>query len=398
MEFNMKKLVFFSLAALLVLAIVSCDAFVTQRPDTDEEIVIDGVNYTDAVWSADGRALTLYLEGGERVTAEQRALTRDLALMGHDYYEVVFVGNNGGTNVIARASWEIGNPVGITGVYRPAPDIDYSLAALPTNDGDASAILFVGKRADKTLLAVGGIISTVDGVTGATATDAVITPTTRSVTFQVIAFEAGADVDATASSFLTSTDNIFTNVSIANTTVNARGIDGVNFPLFEIDSDDEIAATYTITGPGNAALTNYLPGIIVNGTGNTLKRAPRYPVGGGLYHEVKAAFIDTNTSISLVQDVGQNAVSEIFNPIIRFNIDSTDSVKGVFSFLFNIPVVALTNTAAADGTFAIIWTIRPGYLSNLYDLDDGSGGAGGCILIGVDYNDLDPIEIFVTGP
>jgi len=123
--------------------------------------------------------------------SKSRALTYENAQAFHDYFEAVFYHPD--TQTVARAVWDIGVTPELRGVYRTTEGIDYSYItseAVTTAD-EGCAVLFVGSKADKTLLAVGKL-SGVDGTPGDTTIDL----NTKSVTFEVDALKAGVNTNA----------------------------------------------------------------------------------------------------------------------------------------------------------------------------------------------------------
>jgi hypothetical protein len=383
----MKKVIFGGLIVFLAVFLVTCGGFTPSLPT-------DGGDETPSVqYSPDGKSVTLRLDGGGTDKRAARALTDNLAKAGHDYFEVVF--NNGAD--VARASWELGEAAGIKNVPR---DFNYSNAA--------NAILFVGRKADKTLLAV-GLLTSVD--TGGTT----ITPTSTTATFTVTALTAGADkdqatlesiwddyIDGTTTSgipptFVTGTDSSAPIADAAATTV-IKSLKDINtntvFPLYNIPGGGTVGATYTIgctspTTPGGGypgtitgGIHSYLPGIRVAGTPAAIQpKIPRYPRGGGLYYEAPAPHASSTT----IDITNNDTAGAAFVPGITFTIDingATDN-EGVISFTFEVPVYAISNNPMAGGPDSLTWYIRPGFGTNRYNLDDGLGSAGGAILLGV---------------
>jgi len=107
----MKKIAITGLVIFLAMFVVTCDE---GLPKGEAE-----VEYTDVVYSEDGSTITLYLDGiGVPKTQAQRAITRDLAKMAYDYFEVVFIADSTPSSlpVYARAQWELGQSAGISGV------------------------------------------------------------------------------------------------------------------------------------------------------------------------------------------------------------------------------------------------------------------------------------------
>jgi hypothetical protein len=396
----MRKLVFAGLMVLLAVALITCGGFnFSSQPDDDKV-----VEYTNVVYSADGRSLTLYLEGGVPVTNASRALTRDLALMGHDFFEVVFNHTEGS----ARASWEIGESAGIRNVYRTVAGIDYGSAGATMNTTTGNAVLFVGRKADKTLLAV-GLLTHVNGASGTS-----VTTTTTSVTFSVTALEAGlrlpaaGTMDAAAGdTFLTSSDNTATNATAANTDLVTVTIGGAPFPAYRLPGSDTRAATYTL-GPA-ANIAALLPGIrtlAANAApaGTATIRIPRFPISGGGYVEPGVPHALNTTAV--IADVAATDAA-LVNPIV-FNI-TTGNQDGLCSLSFEVPVYALVRSTGVGGVPEHIeWFIRHGFGTHRFDLDSGlsySGAVGseisygGSILLAVGDNVvLNYININIIGP
>ncbi|MCL2276908.1 MAG: hypothetical protein FWC21_03330 [Treponema sp.] len=446
----MKKLIWTGFAIFLALSISTCDQ---PKFEADDEIL----GNTNVVYSADGKSLTLYLDGvGVPQTRANRALTDNLAKMGYDYFEVVFfyrpAYGNATDNFVAandklsRASWEVGQSVGITGVYRTVDTgINYgTVTAIPVlTDGSqvgaaqlaiSTAIIFVGRRSDKTLLAVGSITSVDNNGTGGPT---FVTTATTNVTFSVAALTAGArveedipvavDIPAKYRAFFTTDDTASAPAGIASSfntttalssgygtvsniakatviagspnadyTVGSTGvtqlkIGGIDFPLFElIAGESAIAASYEISTMNAAGFTPYALGIRLADIGNVAKREPRIPTGGGFYNYANFT-IDQNTTVVLKNNEGTvTAVHAPFANPILFEFNTATTLKSIFSMTFDIPVYALV----AGGE---TWFIRPGFGTYRFDLDDGKGGPGGAILLGTDMEGNDPIGI-ITRP
>jgi hypothetical protein len=374
----MKKTFLLGFAVLLALALVSCDFF--AGPEQIDEV-------PNVVYSPDGRQVTLRLDGqGGPSKNMSRALTDNLAKAGHDYFEVVFYD---GTDV-ARASWELGDAAGIRNVPR---EYDYDTAG--------KAILFVGRKVDKTLLAI-GLLTAVDG------SGTFISATSETATFTVAALTAGADPDqgtldaiwaATTAgpptkdppTFITGDDaggdpdgddTEIVPLADANT--------GAVFPLYKIAAGKpSILASYTIgsthsfayTGTGPYTFTGginpYLPGIIIAAIPPPIvPKVPRFPRGGGLYWYAAAPHA-LSTKITITNNSTAGALF-VAGTTFKIETDDISDKEGVISFCFDIPVNAIIG-----GTNALTWHIRPGFGTNQYDLDNGYGSAGGSILLGV---------------
>jgi hypothetical protein len=342
MRYKTRKLIFPALAAPATAILISLLLTCTPLGPPDDYEEYEDV-YTDVQYSPDGGSVTIYLDGSAPVR-QSRALTKSLAILGHDLFEVVFY--HPATNTVARTVWETGHAAGVSGVAR---NVNYAAAtAYPTAPagGNGAAILFVGKKSDRTLLAVGKLAA-VDGdplysyneTTGVETPITpvpLITPTTKTVTFAVAALRAGVSSSAGSSSFqtdarvATSTDGGYGNVSAGNTFVANVIIGKRPFPLFNVDSQPKDGNLYG--GPptgGHYVHGRYRFDVVTNTTGNgtdfqsyyrngilqknvthpntvvggdppevmtyptwtdvenvTYDRIPRYPIGGGAYETV----------------------------------------------------------------------------------------------------------------
>ena len=412
----MKKLIIGGLAVLLIFTLVTCDGL---TPNINDE-----GGLIDVVYSADRGSLTIYLEGGVRQTTSSRAMTPDIAKFGHDFYEVVFYV---GATRVARASWELGEPVGVKNVPRNinytktgATEADGSLTA--PDAGEGYAVLFVGRRSDNTLLAVGKLTA-VDGVTTSTT----ILPTTTTVTFTVASLTAGArllanpgdpalatDTFLTAAKYADPGNLDYTAISAANTLISNRILGDVSFPMYTIvayeaapseTGTNETAASYSISSVSAATTAPYLDAIrladptksIPNATTDT-KRLPRYPVGDGKYNYIKWDSYDQKTKVELTNN--NDTIGNAFEKTVKFTFITQDAPAGVFSFYFQIPVLAISAAAPTGVANPITWLIKPGIGTSLYDLDNGVGGTGGCILIGYKGGDdmIEVTNVYAPGP
>jgi hypothetical protein len=406
MKCKTRNYVFFAAAAILVSFLFTCKPLAGGASDGDYDESGGGrITYTDVDYSPDGKSLTLYLDGSTPVR-HSRALNYRNAVLGHDLFEVAFISKSG---KIARAVWEKGSAAGVSGVER---GVNYSAVSVPAGglsgfaDNSGAAIIFVGKKSDRTLLAVGRLVS-VNGEPGAT-----IGPNSRFVTFQVDPFKTGV------------TDNINTTSFTLNggTDVGLVMIGDKDFPLFNVDAalaGVTVTANYRfeVTTPNAfdpAGGGGYKDGILRGGPmrvadasdypalpGVPGPRIPRYPIGDGTEQKWKTSlnssinplpFVDMYTGVAPVNNSsalpaapGSTAFS---NPAI-FTIGPTDTNHGgqPFAFSFEIPVYPLTNidgrrTIGPSTPDNFMWYIRPGYDSYWLDLDDGIGGSGGAILLG----------------
>jgi hypothetical protein len=338
-----------------------------------------------------------------------RALSRELAIAGHDYFEVVFYyrAADPANNVIARTSWELYRDARITGVQGKGAGetaVDYgALSASGLTAGSGAAILFVGRKTDKTLLAVGRL-ARVNDVPATTE----ISPTTRTVTFDVVALDCGVKRDGASlaqSSFLTAFGGTSepSSISAANTIASNRGFKedfdlggtDVGFPLFKLREDNQITyAKYEFfTATGTSLNTQ---GIIQAGEGVYELKQPRYPTADGRF-QYFSVILDKNTRITAVNNQYAGVDKPFENPVL-VTFDPTGTEKGsLASFVFQIPVYPIAGPIAGKpdpGT----WYIRPSFDSYFLDLDDGGtagstlNGAGGAVLIG--YGDVGEIDGF----
>lgn len=358
-------------------------------------------HFTDVVYSEDGKTVTIYLNGYAPVPAN-RSLTQSLAKHGHDFFEVAFMCSKDGVPanyIIARGSWELGQPAGVNGVFR---GVDYGTPISSTLSADeGTAILFVGKKTrtinsgveniDRTLLAVGSL-SAVDNVPGAT----MITSTTTSVSFAVNALKAGTNKVAGASSFQTNARNTATGWGGVGTytDVSDFSIKYYLFPVFVVKSDDEIFTEYTLgvqSTTNGLSFDTYRRGIVI-GPGANRYPAPIKPhftmsdaIDGSALEFTSDDFLFWNPiSPALITLNNNYTANDQFENPIRYILDTAGAPnRSIFSFAFEIPVYALSSAPSADQTPACLWWIRPGYDKYLSELDDGKGGSGGAVLIGI---------------
>jgi hypothetical protein len=393
---------------LLIFPVLTCKNFTPDNYGYDPDEII----YTDVTYSPDGKSVTIYLDGTTvpMTNRQARGLSRELAIQGHDYFEVAFLYNADGTalpsanDIIARASWELMKDAHVSGVYGKgkgdAQNISYQAVVRPSAIGGA-AILFVGKKTDKTLLGVGRL-SHVDGISGVYT----INSGTKSVTFAVdalISGVVGSRLTLPTSSFMTSFGDTVSPqrnvINETNTRATGQGLEedfhlgeiGVGFPLFKLREDGYLThAKYEFFTASGANLNTF--GIIQAGLGNYEKRQPRYPTRDGRF-QYFSVILDNATQIDAVNNLVGNVGSTFQNPLlVAFNPAATE--KGsMCAFVFEVPVCPLS-TESDPG----IWYMRPSYDSYWWDLDDGRG-AGGAVLIGYgDVKSLDGYKIRVRVP
>lgn len=370
----MKKIVLrlFALVLPPVFFVFSCNLDPSPSPQQDEgvrsspggEPVVEQQYYT------------VYLEPenviGINTNANTRAMSKEIAVMWHEFFEVVFKYNDGSTDgIVARASWEKGNPTGVSGLYR-GNGIDYSAAISPApNSG--SAVLFVGTKNDRTLLGVGRLIDVRDRNGNSTGT--IINNNSVSVTFEVSALKAGVNYDKTLSSFITNSGG--NAVLPGNTTLvnNIIYVQNKYFPLFKLTST-VINATYEFYIDGGSWSTFKNAIILADNNGAKCgKRIPRYHIGNGQYQFGSHLLVDENTIESITNNL---SAGDIFENPVEFSFNTANTEDGsVFALVFEIPVYPLSGVGNSGK-----WYIRPSHGSYLFDLDDGIGGVGGAVFIG----------------
>jgi hypothetical protein len=244
----------------------------------------------------------------------------------------------------------------------------------------------VGKKTDRTLLAVGRLYNVDPDPNNPTNLTTIITSTSKSVTFMVHALEAGVKYpDIANSSFLTAaldTTTNYTNVSYTNTDVQTLSIKERNFPVFKLTKTfDSMRARYEFRVTGGS-FEEYRRGIILARQGHGPdgnfyeKKQPRYPIQGQGFQGYSLR-LDDKTEITPLNNNLANVGSPIEHPL-EFQFDTRGTVNGsVFTLVFAIPIYPLS----ADENPGM-WYLRPSYDSYLLDIDDGKGGTGGAVLIG----------------
>jgi len=357
---------------ILLLPVLTCKNF---APDSYDDP--DAVTYTDVVYTPDGKSVTIYLDGTTvPITNRQsRALSRELAIAGHDYFEVAFY-KAGSTPV--RASWELMTDAHVNGVYR---GVDYQYTSVGDADtaNEGAAFLFVGKKTDKTLLGVGKL-TRVNGVPGTT-----IGPNASTVTFEVAALKCG--IDMSGCGFFTNYNNIAGGDSAVDTSNTYRDeftIDGIKFPIFKLRESNTTNAHYIFDVSGGG-IASYLDGIILAGNGSYGKKQPRYSTANGRF-QYASLRLDDKTVISAVNNTVPNSYDPLTAPVafdntVKVSFNTANTITGSsFGFVFEIPIYPLSAANSLE-----TWYIRASYDSYWLDLDDGNIAehrAGGAVLIG----------------
>jgi len=448
----MKKLVLAGIAVLFVMFFVTCDL-----GQSDENAVVE---YTDVEYSADGEQITVYIDGSKPVpvTKAQRAMSKNLSRMAYDYIEVLFVSDT----TVARSSWELGQAAGISGVHREAttakPDANNYLWSATTDGTDAAplALMFVGRKSDKTLLGIGRILqvdrlpymkkdaksayiwdtaSPNEGLpiplkesvpgSGNFDTDdpgafkATIVESTTSVTFWIESIKTGLlikteDMD-------TGTSDIEKRVAFdsfkSTDTTNGAAIRGgarrsplgnANYPLYPLPAPKKITTAGTAPNDTVGGYYIYKADYEFGGGAKTFvkfivpeektvpiadRRFPRYLSGGRYLAPQSNVDTDSEVWVDTVQ-YATNATTGNGKFSNKIPLLFQPKGYGLFSFYIEIPVYMFKDTKSTNGgeVGPIIWKIRTGLGSELYSLDDGLA-SGGCVLMGIGVTALDWLEI-----
>lgn len=331
--------------------------------------------------------------------SESRTLTYDSARTAHDFFEVVFIYGNPGNRTIARAAWSIGETPELRGVHRTEGGVDYgrvdfSSAGIDNvnhvNNGGGHAVLFVGTKEDKTLLALGRLVDT-EGLNGPTGTP-VIYDDTRFVTFEVAAIKAGVgktsgspgsfrtyrpgDPDDTNPSLTDDATDIVENIYVNNTD-NTKA-----FPLYRLggpagDSVRHGAYKFELEASGAPVTYSNPPDFNSYAAGIVL-------ADGGLYR-YSALFEQLTTDMMNNTSAGD----PLENPVV-FKFDTSASQDGsVFALAFEIFVYNLSSAdssnvrAGVPSAFPkpVKWRVSTGYGTYWLDMDDGSFGNGGAVFL-----------------
>jgi hypothetical protein len=434
MKTFVKQVALAALLVLLALSLVTCEDFLAGLNPKEEAEYVDW-EYVDL---PDGRSeLTLYLDGTRVPVTEKtgkpkpgRALNLQLAKMSHDYFEVVFYNQTGSTPLtIARATWELGQAAGISGVYRGGNGIDYTPIS-PT--ADASSVIFVGRKQTMTLLGV-GIMTHINKteISGGK----VLTTSDRSVTFTVspliskiaIAESTGfapapvtGPPDVPTSSFLTAADGGGTgnsnyaigDVAYDNTPGRLTPLGGATYPLFILPDYDThkvvagtpgpvpadgsivptgtnyktVAATYTIRGltitaVGGNANTDLFNAVRLYAPPEVIKREPRYISGGQTWYAIaQIDFGGTGVDITpasayiLPTLTGTYAEGQAVPTSLPLTFYITPASNGIFSIVFSIPVYALTlSPVTTTAPFSPIASTNGGPPAEIWHITPGYG-------------------------
>ncbi|MCL2175948.1 MAG: hypothetical protein FWB73_07880, partial [Treponema sp.] len=308
---------------------------------------------------------------------------------------------------IARASWERGKAMSITGVPRgAAAGIDYATTggtALSATEGNA--VMFVGRKIgnDVTLLAVGKIVD-VDGTAST-----IVTPTSKSVTFGLASITGNTVFKAAATAPVTpeNTGGSFAVTGLAPTQYSfpgvtpARTVTAYLLSATPVTASTPVTTTYTLDSSSTVLpIADMLHGIIVatptTGDPATWREgvqaiAPVYLLPNG--QEIHMGTWQAgNYSGALTNNI--TAGTALVNPI-NITITIAAGAENPSAFYFGIPVVAISATASGAGVAAQRWYIRPGI--DVAHLDNGSpNSSGGCILITSTASALDKLDISIV--
>jgi len=388
--------------AIIGVVILSVFFFGTCGAGPAGDVSEDGLTYTNVAYSDDRTEVTIYLDGTKVPDrSAQRAVNTDLAKMSYDFLEAVFCGT---ATMIARASWDLGQSAGISGVYRGSGGTGQSYV---DSNGPGSALLFAGKKSNKTLLGVGKLTA----INGTATTNPVVDSATTSVTFTLTAVKTGlfASDGTSGSNIPAATAHTHTESFRFYNSASTPGLDALDntnsaltpigvrkYPIYSLSTTTTAYTKNAGFKFGGGAIAG---GIILaeDITDNNIqRRIPRY-LDGGRYFDLRTN-PDTTTKVVFRDVTLPISAGTLFNTAfpsalipLAFKVDKASS--GAFSFYIEIPVYAVTTSATSNGGGAPIkWWIRTGLGSELYSIDDGSS-TGGSVLMGVGVNAIDWIDI-----
>lgn len=336
----MKKTILAALTVLLVMLAVTCDS---STPG------FSGVEKEPPRYTEDGRLLVSLSIGTGNAS---RAMTGALAKANADYYEVAFQ-DLSNTSKTYRASWDYTK----TGrIAVPAGDYD-----------DASkAILFAGRKSDRTLLAV-GVITAVDGTAGTE-----ITSITTSVTFTLSALTNDVKNDPVNSTFQITGPVGYETSDIASVAdFPLAKIDNINYPLFRIpDNIAAINADYDVNFPTISTIDTK-DGIIVQSLGTIYSM--------GFVYENKLG--EKTPSLVVEGTYLTPAANTAVTGTFALEIDTTGTLvpTGISRLSIEVPVCAINTANDAPD----IWYIRGGMYQADLDAGNSTNSLGGAVLLAV---------------
>ncbi|MDR1858433.1 MAG: hypothetical protein LBQ69_03080 [Treponema sp.] len=346
----MKKINFAAAAVLLAAILAACNAF---PPD---EVGNPPVYYDD-----NGRQL---VEVSIGAVGAARSLVATAAPGNAYYFEVVFY-DVVNTKYYRRAWMRTPDPVTIR-----IPPLKYN------NDLEGKAVLFAGAKVNgvNVLLAIGKI---------STGT-ANVTASTTSITFEMSALNAVLDANDWASCPLEFTSG--------SSQLGHKTFSSESLPIFELDSDETIVATYTIGLVGTVTSWAPFAGLVVLRDFGTVSIQGATDLAIATGHRDLTS--DINSTIdNVTPDNSSPPIS--FGGTIGFEFD-TATASGLALLTFSFPVSAI-----ATDTLAITpepWVIRNGFYNALGDIDNGSGTSlNGGILLGIgEYDSPNDGNVGVT--
>jgi len=294
--------------------------------------------------------------------------------------------NNNGTNIVARAAWELGESAVVSGLYRTDDGVVYyditnplgvGTSGIPAS-GEGLAVLFAGKKFDKTLLAV-GVLNSIDGVP--IATNNRISTTTNKVSFNLNVIRSGIGGGAATNRFQTAP---------AQTSITTLRIGDRDFPFFLVERASggaarTITATYTFSfnsAAPDGTVPNfnfYSRAIRVAGAATAENVMPKYTQPPNLRPPFEKNANDSRFSYdgSIVIGANVTATGTPFTGVVNFSFSTGLRDDTIFAIIFRVPVYAVV-----DG--GVDWYFRPDYNEYFRELDGNDAGKGGAVLIGVD--------------
>jgi hypothetical protein len=349
----MKKAMFLGFAALLALALFSCDN--TSVPGDINIPATEGI--TLGVNNSAGRALS-------GTTAQP----------GTDLYEAVFVN---ASSAIIRATWNYAQK-----------------GKIQIEPGTYTVVIMAGRNSDKTLLGAGTVESITGGGSVTPATLSVtIASTTTAINFDVYPLLNNITSTGTSGLYQGETDgtlpltdepgtsNSTFTTALSNLTVKyplplTKDTLGNNVPIFMINKGGATAATWKFDIGTVSQLATLGPQIKVASTSNGTPTIflTGYSVPGSL--DVPKLVTTSYT--------GPAAGAVLTTGTISFSITAPNT-DGMVQIALEVPVVAVGDTAAGDNP--VVWYIRGGLNNGLIDAGTGtlpapSGVLGGAIVLG----------------
>jgi hypothetical protein len=325
---NLKHLCFIGIVVLLASAMVSCD-FV-EKPDVPDNIV----GYTD-----DGRALVSLTIG-----TPGRALTPLRAKGGVDFYEVIFVDGSD----VYRASWnytQVGRIIIPEGEYETVD----------------KAMLFAGRRSDKTLLAIGTIDTPTGGLVDSSVTQ---------IVFALTPLETDINVATPSTSSFQITEPEDTHATAVLTTLPKAKVGNAVYPVFEVPKGvNDIEATFEVKG--------IVGGVVDYTDGIALPTTPAARVMS------TGVIVDSGDSLGLPLITAGAITADLDTGIFTIAGITTPDEIGFAQISIEIPVSAILLTDDVNGVAPITWFIRGGLRNDILDLGATANSLGGAILLGV---------------